>query len=58
MPAVEYQFGRQAWFELSAREHRATRECIGLFDKSFMGKFVVQGRDAEKVLNRVSANSV
>jgi glycine cleavage system T protein len=57
-PGVEYRFGRQPWFELSAREHRATRECVGLFDKSFMGKFMVQGSDAEKVLNRVSANSV
>lgn len=57
-PPVEYRFGRQEWFTLSAAEHRATRECAGLFDKSFMGKFLVQGRDAERVLNRVSANSV
>lgn len=57
-PAVEYRFGRQPWFHLSAAEHRATRECLGIFDKSFMGKFLVQGRDAERVLNRVSANSV
>ena len=57
-PKVAYEFGRQDWFHLSAREHRATREGVGLFDKSFMGKFIVQGRDAETVLNRVSANSV
>jgi glycine cleavage system aminomethyltransferase T/glycine/D-amino acid oxidase-like deaminating enzyme len=57
-PAVEHRFGRQVWFELSAREHRATRECVGLFDKSFMGKFLIQGHDAETVLNRVSANSI
>jgi 4-methylaminobutanoate oxidase (formaldehyde-forming) len=31
---------------------------VGLFDKSFMGKFLIQGRDAEQVLNRVSANSI
>jgi 4-methylaminobutanoate oxidase (formaldehyde-forming) len=31
---------------------------VGLFDKSFMGKFVVQGRDALAVLNRVSANQI
>lgn len=55
---VAYEFGRQAWFHLSAAEHRATREALGLFDKSFMGKFIVQGRDALAVLNRVSANSV
>ena len=58
MPQVDYQFGRQEWFQHSAREHQATREQVGLFDKSFMGKFIVQGPDAEKVLNRVSANSV
>lgn len=57
-PKVEYRYGRQPWFHFSAAEHRATRESVGLFDKSFMGKFVVQGRDAQRVLNRVSANSV
>lgn len=58
MPKVEHRFGRQDWFALSAAEHIATRESVGLFDKTFMGKFLVQGRDAEAVLNRVSANSV
>jgi glycine cleavage system T protein len=57
-PAVIYAFGRQDWFHLSAAEHKATRDSVGLFDKTFMGKFIVQGRDAETVLNRVSANSV
>ncbi len=57
-PKVAYEFGRQDWFHLSATEHRATRESLGLFDKTFMGKFIVQGRDAEAVLNRVSANNV
>ena len=58
MPAVEYRHGRQPWFQNAAIEHQATRESAALFDKSFMGKFIVQGCDAEKVLNRVSANSV
>lgn len=57
-PKVTYEFGRQNWFHLSAAEHQATRSAVGLFDKSFMGKFIVQGHDAEAVLNRVSANSV
>jgi len=57
-PKVEYTYARQPWHGLSAAEHRATRDAVGLFDKSFMGKVVVQGRDAELVLNRVSANSV
>jgi 4-methylaminobutanoate oxidase (formaldehyde-forming) len=58
MPAIDYRYERQPWFEYSAIEHRATRTSVGIFDKSFMGKFVVQGRDAERVLNRVSANSL
>jgi glycine cleavage system T protein len=57
-PEVAHEYGRQEWFHLSAAEHRATRDSVGLFDKTFMGKFIVQGRDAEKVLNRISANSV
>jgi len=57
-PPVEYTYERQPWFHYSAQEHRATRESVALFDKSFMGKFLVQGRDAEQVLNWVSANSV
>ncbi len=58
MPEVQYRYGRQPWFEYAAIEHRATRESVGLFDKSFMGKFLVQGRDAARVLDRVSANSL
>lgn len=58
MPSMEHRYGRQPWFEYAAIEHRATRDQVALFDKSFMGKFIVQGRDAETVLNRVGANSV
>ncbi len=57
-PKVEYSHTRQPWHALSAREHIATRTALGLFDKSFMGKFLVQGRDALAVLNRVSANQI
>jgi 4-methylaminobutanoate oxidase (formaldehyde-forming) len=58
-PQVDYaSHARQPWHALSAREHHATRTAAGLFDKSFMGKFVVQGRDALAVLNRVSANQI
>ena len=57
-PKVDHTYDRQPWHALSAREHIATRTAAGLFDKSFMGKFIVQGRDAETVLNRVSANNI
>jgi 4-methylaminobutanoate oxidase (formaldehyde-forming) len=57
-PKVAYTYDRQPWHDLSAREHHATRNAVGLFDKSFMGKFLVQGRDALALLNRVSANQI
>ncbi len=50
----EYSYGRQNWFEPSAREHRAVRETVGLFDQSSFAKYLVQGRDALAVLNRIS----
>ncbi len=53
-----YTYGRQNWFEHSAEEHRAAREAVALFDQSSFGKFIVEGPDAEAVLNRVSANDV
>jgi 4-methylaminobutanoate oxidase (formaldehyde-forming) len=56
--AYEYSYGRQNWFEYSGAEHRAVREAVGLFDQSSFAKFVVEGRDAEAVLNRISAADV
>ncbi len=49
----EYSYGRQNWFEYSAAEHRAAREGVALFDQSSFSKFVVEGPDAEAVLNRM-----
>jgi 4-methylaminobutanoate oxidase (formaldehyde-forming) len=57
-PAYEYSYGRQNWFDHSAAEHAAVREAVGLFDQSSFAKFLLQGRDAERVLNHVSANDV
>ncbi len=53
-----YSYGRQSWFEHAAAEHRAVRENVGLFDLSSFGKFLVQGPDAEAVLNRICANDL
>jgi 4-methylaminobutanoate oxidase (formaldehyde-forming) len=53
-----YSYGRQNWFEHSAREHRATREGVALYDQSSFTKIVVKGPDAAKVLDYVSANDV
>lgn len=57
-PRYEYTYGRQNWFTASAAEHQAVREAVGLFDQSSFSKFLVQGRDAERALNRICANDV
>jgi 4-methylaminobutanoate oxidase (formaldehyde-forming) len=54
----EYSYGRQNWFDYSAAEHQAVRNTVGIFDQSSFAKFVVQGPDAEAVLNRISANNM
>jgi glycine cleavage system aminomethyltransferase T/glycine/D-amino acid oxidase-like deaminating enzyme len=57
-PKVEYSWGRQNWFEYAAAEHRAAREDAILMDLTHMSKLLVQGSDAEGVLNRICANNV
>ena len=57
-PVYEYSFGRQNWFEHSAAEHRAAREGVALFDQSSFTKFLVEGRDAAAVLQRVCTANV
>ncbi len=51
-------WGRQRWFPWWADEHRACREGVIAMDMSFMAKFMVQGRDAGRLLNYLSANDV
>ncbi len=51
-------WGRENWFGWWEDEHRAAREGVIVMDMSFMSKFLVQGRDAGRVLDHVSANSV
>jgi 4-methylaminobutanoate oxidase (formaldehyde-forming) len=51
-------FGRPSWFEAVAREHRATREGVVVFDQSSFAKFHMVGRDAEAALSWICANDV
>jgi len=51
-------WGRQNWWKHWESEHKACREGVILMDMSFMSKYIVQGRDAGKVLNHISANNV
>jgi glycine cleavage system aminomethyltransferase T/glycine/D-amino acid oxidase-like deaminating enzyme len=51
-------WGRPSWFSRWQQEHHAARQNVILMDMSFMGKFLVQGRDAGCCLNRISGNHV
>ncbi|MFQ5773172.1 MAG: FAD-dependent oxidoreductase [Kiloniellaceae bacterium] len=57
-PKYEYSYKRQNWFPYAAAEHRAVREAVALFDQSSFAKFLVQGPDAEAVLQRICANDM
>ncbi len=54
----KHSWGKENWFDHWAAEHRAAREDVILMDMSFMPKLLVQGRDAGKVLDTLSANDV
>lgn len=54
----ELSWGRENWFPWWEAEHHAARDGVILMDMSFMSKFLVQGRDAGRILNHISANSV
>jgi 4-methylaminobutanoate oxidase (formaldehyde-forming) len=54
----EYSFARPNWFAAVAREHRAARERVALFDQTSFAKFQMVGRDAEKALSWICANDV
>jgi glycine cleavage system aminomethyltransferase T/glycine/D-amino acid oxidase-like deaminating enzyme len=58
-PKVEkLSWNRQNWFPYWEAEHKATREGVIVMDMSFMSKFRVEGRDAGRILNFISANNV
>ncbi len=58
-PAVErLSWGRHNWFPYWEAEHHAARQGVVLMDMSFMPKFRVEGRDAGRLLEHLSANRV
>jgi 4-methylaminobutanoate oxidase (formaldehyde-forming) len=52
------RFGRPAWFDAEAREARAARDGVALFDQSMFTKLIIDGADAESCLQRLCANDV
>ena len=57
-PTHKYNWGRANWFDHQGREHMAVRENVGLYDLSSMGKLLVQGADAQEVLQNLCSNDV
>ncbi|MCM0605063.1 MAG: GcvT family protein [Xanthomonadaceae bacterium] len=54
----QLSWGRMNWFPYWKAEHEAARNDVIIMDMSFMSKFIVQGRDAGRALNLISANNV
>jgi 4-methylaminobutanoate oxidase (formaldehyde-forming) len=54
----QYSFARPNWFGAVAREHRATREQVAVFDQTSFAKFLMVGRDAEQAMSWICANDV
>ncbi|HEX8168346.1 MAG TPA: FAD-dependent oxidoreductase [Beijerinckiaceae bacterium] len=55
---IRYSFERQNWFDTVMAEQRAAREGVAVFDLTSFAKLLVQGRDAETMLQRLCANDV
>ena len=51
-------FGKPAWHDWVARECHAARNAVVVFDQSTFAKLLVEGSDAEQVLQRLAANNV
>jgi sarcosine dehydrogenase len=50
--------GPPGWHEAVAREHRATREGVTLFDQSSFSKYEIAGSGATKALQFLAANDI
>ncbi len=57
-PEYEYSYGRQNWFACADYEAKQLMTECAFFDQSSFAKYQVEGRDALKVLNTISANNI
>jgi glycine cleavage system aminomethyltransferase T/glycine/D-amino acid oxidase-like deaminating enzyme len=57
-PLPPCTFGRPEWLPHVLQEQRACREDVVVFDQTSFGKFVLKGRDALAVLQRLCANEL
>ena len=57
-PRYEYSYGRQNWWPFADAEAKALQAGCAFFDQASFAKYQVEGKDALRVLNKVSANEI
>jgi 4-methylaminobutanoate oxidase (formaldehyde-forming) len=57
-PEPPYTLGTPGWLPYVLEEQRACREDVVVFDQTSFSKFVLKGRDALAVLQRLCANEI
>ena len=54
----KYDWRTPNWLPFQKEEHLAVRHGVGLYDLTSMGKFMVQGRDTQAVLQNLCTNDI
>jgi 4-methylaminobutanoate oxidase (formaldehyde-forming) len=54
----DYTLGKPGWLPWMIEEQKATREAAALYDQTSFSKYLLQGRDALAVLQRLCANEM
>lgn len=57
-PVHQYDWRRPNWLEYQKEEHLAVRHGVGMYDLTSMGNILVQGRDAESLLQNLCSNDI
>ena len=58
MPRSDYTLDKPGWLPWMLEEQKATRETVALYDQTSFSKYLLQGRDALAVLQRLCANEM
>ncbi|SFC28970.1 4-methylaminobutanoate oxidase (formaldehyde-forming) [Polaromonas sp. OV174] len=54
----DYTLAKPGWLPWMMEEQRATRQAVALYDQTSFSKYLLQGRDALAVLQRLCANEM
>jgi glycine cleavage system aminomethyltransferase T/glycine/D-amino acid oxidase-like deaminating enzyme len=57
-PRPDYTLDKPGWLPWMIEEQKATREAVALYDQTSFSKYLLQGRDALAVLQRLCANEM